>query len=247
MIHDVNWLDPSYGINPSYPGNSQFLRNLVNFTITGPRAAANKVLLFDFGTLNFYTFTGNWAGAKSVIESQGYITQQTTLRSVLSAIPSDVKMLILHAPTGTFTTTEVNALKAFIAQGGRILYIGENSGFQYTLTAADLLIAQMGGSTTSVGDCAFGTATVNPHPLTSGVTGTFNVACASRMNVGTGDVVLMRFGGSPIVVIVKVSTTPLVAPLRAEVPVALPGSSVRMLAPLDPDMDRTLGPGVKRP
>lgn len=249
MIHDVNWLDPTYGINASHPGNAQFLRNLVNFTITGPRAAANKVLLFDFGTLNFYTFTGNWAGAKTVIESQGYVTEQTTTRSVLSAIPSNVKMLILHAPSGTFSIAEVNALKAFIAQGGRILYIGENSGFQYTLTAANLLVGQMGGSTTSTGSCAFGTTTANSHPLTTGIavsgSTAFHVACASIMNTGTGDVVLMHFSGNPVVVIVKVNTIPLVAPLHAEREPSA-AAAIRQVAP-ESGFDRTLGPTGRKP
>lgn len=248
MIHDVNWLDPNYGINATYPGNTQFLKNLVNFTITGTRATANKVLLFDFGTLSSYNFTGNWAGAKAVIESQGYVTSQTTTRSVLSAIPSDVKMLILHAPTGTFSTAEVNALKSFISQGGRILYIGENSFFQYTLTAANLLVAQMGGSTTSNGACAFGLVTTVSHPLTTGVaasgSGSVNVACASTMTAGTGDVVLMTFGGSPVVVIVKVTTT-LLPLLRAEASARMP-SAVHQLAP-EPGIDRTLGPTGKPP
>jgi len=253
VIHDVNWLDPSYGINASYPSNSQFLRNLVNFTVpSGPRATANKILLFDFGTpvLTNYTFTGNWLAAKGVIESQGLVTAQTTTRSVLSSVPADVKMLILHGPTGTFSTTEVNALKTFIAQGGRVLYIGENSGFQYTLTAANLLIAQMGGSTTAVPGCAFGQTVAVAHPLTAGMTLSgalsLNVACASTMTAGAGDVVLIRdLSNNPLVVIVNVSTT--LIPVSVPAPVEVM-SSVRVDADAAADgIDRTAGPVVRRP
>ncbi len=142
----------------------------------------------------------------------------------------------------------MNALKLFISQGGRVLYIGENNGFQYTLTAANLLVAQMGGSTTSTGACAFGLVTTVSHPLTTGVaasgSGSVNIACASIMNTGTGDVVLMTYGGSAVVVIVKVTTTPLPT-LRAEATVRAP-SAVVQLAPV-PGIDRTLGPTGKPP
>jgi hypothetical protein len=64
------------------------------------------------------------------------------------------------------------------------------------------------------------------------------------MTPGTGDVVLMQFGSSAVVVIVKVTTTPL-AIVRAA-PLMETPAAVRHVAP-DAWVDRTLGPGVKPP
>jgi hypothetical protein len=229
VIHDVNWADNSYGT--PYAGNVQFMKNLVRYTIGGARAGASKVMLVDFQTLSYYNFDNNWSGFASVLSGEGYAAYNTTDRTNIASVPTDVKLVILHAPTNTFTVSEINGLKAYLAQGGRVLYIGENSGFQYTLDAANALLSAMGATTTSTGACSFGTVNVFPHQLTTGIAnGTFEVACASIINPGAGDYVLMRdTGGNAVAVVANVNTTPisggalvsLYARLRASAPVPM--------------------------
>lgn len=256
VIHDVNWGDNSYGI--PYAGNVQFMKNLVNFSIGGARASANKVMLLDFLTLSYYNFSGNWSGMASVFGSQGYTAYNTSDRTKLVTVPADVKVVILHLPSisNPITIPEINGIKAFLAQGGRVLYIGENSGFQYTLSEATSLLSAMGASTTATGSCAWGTVTVYPHQLTTGIANnTFNIACASIINPGAGDYVLMRdASGNAIAVVAHVNTTPIPPASIVAPPARLmtSGSPVAGAAPAGqvatPSPDPTLGaPGAKRP
>jgi hypothetical protein len=238
VVNDVNVFDNSNGW--PYPGNVQFATNLVTFTISGPRAAANKVLLFDFQTFGIdYTFTGNWTNWAGVITGLGLTIAQTTNRADLSAIAPDVKMLILHLPTGTFSTTEVNAMKAFIAQGGRILFIGENDFFTYAINAENALLAQMGATTVGVPSCYSGFTTPGtPHPLNTGVS-SWNVPCGSTITAGAGDIVLFGTPSAALAVIANVNTTPIVAAATRRSAPSAPTVAAPQLAP---GWDYTVGP-----
>lgn len=243
VLHDVNWADNSYG---NGAGNVQFKKNLVNFTIGGARAAANKVMLVDFGTLSYYNFSSNWSVFAATLLAEGYTGYNTTNRANLVSVPADVKVVILHVPSGSFTTSEVNGIKSFLAQGGRVLYIGENSGFQYTLNAANALLATMGATTGSSGACVYeALPTITAHQLTAGTTG-FTVNCASKVIPGSGDQVLMRDGsGNAIVVIANVNTTLIPAGSLVGGSIRVPDAPGPVVA--QPGVDATLGPMPRKP
>lgn len=206
VINDVNWGDIGlYKTGATYnsPGNAQFVRNLVGFTPTGVRSSATKVLLLDDHSAG-YNFTGKWSEMGRIITGLGYTTAQTSLHSDLNSIPADVKLVILSVPRYSFAVSEINGLKTFASQGGRILFIGENGGFySYGLALEDAFLANMGALMTNTGSCdaypwSYGVGNVNsvPHQLTTGIaatgTASFFMACASRINLGPNDFAFMR-------------------------------------------------------
>jgi hypothetical protein len=222
VINDINWADigltKSGGIY-NYPGNAQFVQNLVGFTPTGVRSSASKVLmLLDAGYQNqngmYASFSGDWSEVGNIITGAGYTTAQTTLHSDLINIPSDVKVLILMMPGNAFTTSETNGLKTFASQGGRILFIGENGGYYaYGLAVEDAFLASMGGLMTNTGSCDAPGVIVNsvPHQLTAGISasgaGGFYMNCVSDINLGPNDFALMTYGSSVVAAIAKINLT----------------------------------------
>ncbi|MFA6165660.1 MAG: hypothetical protein WC700_03520 [Gemmatimonadaceae bacterium] len=250
VIDDVNWADNGYGLSKygetfNYPGNAQFVRNLLNFTPSGARATANKVLLlYDRGQSN-YNFSSNWTNFAALLTSLGLTTSQTTLHSAAVPVPADVKLLIIHTPNTYFTITEINSLKSFAAQGGRILFIGENPAYYSNQALENTFIRAMGSPMTVVGDCAAPgeVLTSVSHALTSGVAATgsggFYSNCASHHTLhGTGDVALMKDAANRIIVsVLKLNYTPLVpslmAPIRALVEPVAPARAIRL--PGSPD------------
>ena len=245
VIDDVNWADNGYGLSGSYPGNAQFVRNLLNFTPSGSRASANKVLLLYDRGQSSYNFTSNWTNFASLLTGLGLTTAQTTLHSAVVPVAADVKLLIIHTPNTYFTITELNSLKSFAAQGGRILFIGENPAYYNNQALENTFIRAMGSPMTVVGDCAAPgeILTSVSHALTSGVaasgSGGFYSNCASYHTAhGAGDVALMKDAANRIIVsVLKVNYTPLVpslmAPIRALREPAAPARAIRL--PGSPD------------
>jgi hypothetical protein len=250
VIDDVNWADNGHGLSKSgatfnYPGNAQFVRNLLNYTPSGARASANKVLLLHDRGQSDYVFSSNWTNFAALLGSLGLTTTQTTLHSAVVPVPSDVKLVIIHTPGTYFTLTELNSLKSFAAQGGRILFIGENPAYYSNQTLENTFIRAMGSPMTVVGDCAapgeFLTSV--SHALTSGVaasgSGGFYSNCASYHTLhGAGEVALMKDAANRIIVsVLKINYTPLVpslmAPIRAVREPAAPERAIRL--PGSPD------------
>ena len=254
VLDDVNALDNSYGLGMSggsyiYPGNAQFVRNLVNFTPTGTRAAANKVLLINDRGNSDYIFTSQWSNFAALLGTLGLTTTQTSQHSAVTPVPDDVKMVILHTPGTYFSTSEINGLKSFASQGGRIFFMGENM-YYYTYQALEnAFIRAMGSPMTVVPDCAAWGEIVRSvaHPLTSGIaasgSGGFYEICASyHTALGTGDSELFIDSANRIVgSVLKINYTPsapaLMAPLRALRAAAAPKAAS---APAGQDL--TIGP-----
>jgi hypothetical protein len=231
VINDINWgdlgLQKSSGVY-SFPGNAQFVRNLVGFTTTGVRSSATKVLmLLDAGYqanvglyATFFGGSNDWAEVGNIITGEGYTTEQTTLHSDLGNIPSDVKVLILMMPGTAFATADINGLKTFASQGGRILFIGENYGYYgYGLANENAFLASMGALMTNTGACdATGvTVTSAPDQLTTGISATgpggFYMNCVSDIVLGPNDFSLMTYQGRVVAGIAKIDLT--LAPLGA--------------------------------
>ncbi len=207
VINDINWADiglyKSGGIY-AYPGNAQFVKNLVGFTTTGVRSSASKVLMlrdsvYQANNGGYASFTADWSEVGNIITGQGYTTVETLVHSDLINIPNDVKVVILMMPGNAFATPEINGLKTFASQGGRILFIGENGSYYgYGLSIEDAFLASMGALMTNTGSCDVQgefTVTSVPHQLTAGIAasgpGGFMMDCVSRMNLGPNDFALM--------------------------------------------------------
>ncbi len=222
VINDVNWGDNTYGLRISggiygYPGNAQLVRNLVGFTPMGVRSSATRVMMLH-DSYSSYSFAGNWSNMKSLIEGLGYSTVQVSLHSEMASIPGDVKLVILQTPgysgAAQFTVSEINGLKTFASQGGRILFIGENGGYYSRgLALEDAFLANMGAVMTNTGACDAPGVIVNsvPHQLTTGIaasgTGGVYMNCVSHMNLGPNDFALMNYGGVVVAAIAKIDYT----------------------------------------
>lgn len=259
VIDDVNAFDDNYGFamsGSSYlRGNPQFVKNLLNYTPTGARATASKALLVADRGNSDYTFSGyNWSKFAALLGSLGLTITQTTSHSVFAPVASDVKFIIIHTPATSFTTAEINGLKSFSAQGGRILFIGENNNYYHYQSLETTFLGAMGSSITVVPACAAWGEVVRSvsHPLTAGVpltgTGGFYQICSSyHTGHGANDTPLMYDASNRVVgTVVRVNTTPvlssLVAPLRAQR--ALEASPRTVTTPGSPDL--TIGPS-RRP
>ena len=233
VIDDVNWADNGLGLTMSgavflNPGNEKFVRNLVSFSTSGARSAANKVLLVNDRGNSDYIFTSNWSNFGSLLTSLGLTTTQTTLHSAFAPVANDVKLVIIHTPSLGFTTAQINGLRTFASEGGRILFIGENGGYYPYQSVENAFIFAMGSPMTSVGSCAAPGELVTSisHALTAGIAtsgaGGFYMNCASyHTGHGTGDVALMKDASNRVVVsVLKVNygtyLPSLMAPLRAQ-------------------------------
>jgi hypothetical protein len=181
---------------------------------------------------------------KSIFQGQGFTTTEASgpsAHSALLPIPSDVKLVVLNNPVYPFSTTEINSLKAFSSQGGRILFVGENPAYYYEGYRTGIenpLLAALGSSITVNGSCSapgeFITTTA--HQVTTGVAtsgaGSIYMNCASyHTGHGARDVAIGRDSYSRVMLsAVTVNTTPLPLP------------SLRAIVSPDEAAPRTLGP-----
>jgi hypothetical protein len=257
VIDDVNAFDDGNGLAKSGStfvyGNAQFLRNFLSFSTSGTRAGANRVLLLaDRGNYDYTLAGSNWYNFGALLTGLGLTWQQTSLHSVLTTVAPDVKFIIIHTPATYFSVTEINGLKAFAAQGGRILMVGENPAYYYYQAVETALLQGLGSSITIVGECAAWGEVVRSvtHPLTAGypATGTggfYQICSSSQTGHGANDTPLMYDSANRIVgTLIKVNTTPLPlalqAPLRAQRAMQAAPSAPRAGSP-----DMTMGPPRK--
>jgi len=218
VFNDVNLFDGTAAQNPN---NQLFYLNLVNYTASGPRASQTSVM-FYFGHSSLWFPAGVAAG--------GYMTG-FTVNSVFSEpltnIPSSYKVIFLWTPITPFSNDEVNALKQFSAEGGRVIFVGEHAGFYGSgIPIENALLQKMGAQMTNSGgffDCfgddGFPGFPVLPasrlntsHQIMHGLTG-LALACASEVIPGPNDFVLFRsFDGNHVLAgVAKIDLTPLPA------------------------------------
>ncbi len=246
VMNDINWGDiglSKSGANYSYPGNAQFVKNLVAFTPTGVRSSATNVLFFsDNPTGAAYTPTSSWPEVGNIITGLGYSTAVSTLHSDLNNIPSDVKLLMITMPGIPFAVSEINGLKTFASQGGRIIFFGENGGYySFGLPLENAFLASMGALMTNTGACDAPGVIVNsvPHQLTTGISasgpGGFYMNCVSHINLGPNDFALMTEIGTGLVMagIAKIDYTLLPLPSRSLAPPSVDGIAAQQLRNAD--------------
>lgn len=245
VINDMNVFDVTRMTQDA--GNRQFAVNLVNFSTTGSRGNGT-IVMYDrgrasscfFGVSSECADPGN-AVLDSVIMAQGFTITKVDTMASWTAIPPGVKVIFLWNPTIPYTRNDINGFKQFAAQGGRIVFVGEHSGF-YLQTGIDTenqFLADMGSQFTNVGAVIGCSETlpanqIQAHQTTAGLT-SITIACASQALPGPNDFpLLFESTGLAVAGVAKISTVPLPAPETAP-PVATP-------VPARPVVD-----GVNRP
>jgi uncharacterized protein YjdB len=218
VINDLNAFDD---IIISEANNATFFKNLVAFTPVGARAAATKVL-FQYGhgsqcALDFCSpsvTTQLRAGFASV----GITASINDNSAFVGVIPSDVRVVFLMVPTTHYSVTEVNNLKSFAAGGGRIVFIGEQSGYYLGTAVENALFPQLGSEMSisngqvACSNSAIDAAHIRSHSTTTGVS-SLTLPCSAGMSLGPNDyaIALGQVGLSsaflPVIAVVKVDIT----------------------------------------
>jgi hypothetical protein len=222
VIEDSNMFD-NRAMNSA--GNLQFARNLVNFFSPLPRGAATVLQLdcgrpglgvadnSDYCNLDMSTF-------RTTVTNAGYLVRQTSSSSgSLTVIPADVKVLMLVTPCQDFTAAEVNAIRQFVAQGGRAILVGEWTDFLGDCRAVEnQLLQNLGSSLVSVdgalecdGQVASITATaIRSHQITTQVNALTSF-CSAELLPGAGDdgIIYDRTNTRVLAALTTVSTTAL--------------------------------------
>jgi hypothetical protein len=161
----------------------------------------------------------------SVITAAGNTIVKFDTYTPISNIPSTVKLIILWMPLIPYDATEINALKRFAGEGGRILFIGERLGFygDAGLALENQFMADMGAQMVNLGaefDCndyfATPAASLRSHPLLQGVA-SVAYACASEIQPGPNDFPLFfdTTNQHVLAAVAKIDLTPLPAGVRA--------------------------------
>jgi len=260
VFNDTNILDDE-GMDDDFdsdsssnPNNKKLVRNLVGFTGTGSHVSGT-VVQFDCGRSSGFThpcdstndFSTNTM--KSEIVAAGFTVSVVNSSSgSITSIPSNVKVLFLWLPKVAFTGVEINALKQFASNGGRIVFVGEFPSFYGSSNitgVANPLLKDLGGKSTILTGSSFdsgftkvGASSINTspgHQVTTGLTGIEHAATAA-MTVDSGDTVLWKdaAGSNNVAAAVKIDTSkqlPTAAPTLTSIspnPVVAGQSAVTM-------------------
>ncbi|WP_240695322.1 ABC transporter [Thermus caldilimi] len=218
VFNDINPFDDTGMANPN---NQLMVKNLVVYTTAGPRNDGTKVL-FDRGRQSRCGGTGECSDPslttmRSVIQAQGFsIEELNSTQESITAIAPEVKVIFLWNPRETFTNAEINVLKAFAAEGGRVVFIGEWQGYYDAITLENDFLGKMGAVMTNIGeavDCGYNTlpgTSLRPHQITQGMTDV-TIACSSVLVPGPNDYPLYYDSTNTRVLsaVATIDTTPL--------------------------------------
>ncbi|MBV6522639.1 MAG: hypothetical protein MNPFHGCM_02787 [Gemmatimonadaceae bacterium] len=232
VVNDINPFDANGMMDPN---NQLFVSNLVNFTTAGPRNSAKEVV-WDRGRFAVcYVFGNNECNdsnmgiARSVITGAGYTivdieSNAGTLDDIFQASGANWKEIWLWTPMEAFDHDEINALKQFASEGGRVLYVGEWLGYypQQGIDIENQFLLDMGAVMTNTGgavDCGYNVvplSSLRPHQITTGLTG-LTMACSSILIPGTQDFPLYYDQTNTHVLsgVATIDVTPISLPTRA--------------------------------
>lgn len=231
VVNDMNLFDYQ---RMAQAGNQRFVRNLVSFTGTGPRAAATRVVVDRGRNAPCFVATSECGDAShrrfdAAITGAGLsITKYDDVRSY-AEIPSDVKVVFLFTPRVAFTPADAAGLRQFAAEGGRIVLLGEHLRFYGSagIAVQNALLQQLGTGTSSVGaqiDCSNKTlpaSSLRPHQTTAGIE-SMVVSCLSRLVPGPTDAAILysSTGSDVIGVAARIGAAPPVAARAGTAPAA---------------------------
>ena len=201
------------------PNNQRFVRNLAAFT-AGSRAAGNAIVMDVSRAGASPSCFG--AAAQGVVGALGYTF--TTSSTAIGPLPANVRTVILCLPRSSYGPVEINNLKQFVAEGGRVIFVGEHISFYGTtgFTAENKFFADMGAATTVTP--AFIDCVSSAHPaywvlsppslratsLTAGMS-QVTMACSSTLTLGPADVALYYddTNSEVLAAVSRVSITPM--------------------------------------
>ncbi len=250
VFNDLNVFDNN---GMSIEDNHTLVRNLVTFGGSGPRSTGT-VVWWDNGrsTNCSWCIPGTLTTTAGVIQGEGLSIQQIYSSSgSLVNIPSNVRVIFLWMPNVYYTWQEINALKTFAQEGGRIVFIGEHGSYYSGFHVENRFFSDMGSQMTVQGaflDCGFNTLPADrilPGQVTEGMT-QYRMACSSRLYPGPDDVALILSRQLPDAVIVAqgaIDFTHLPPPAETTAPVLTPPLTMpptRVQVVVDPDGSGTI-------
>lgn len=234
VFNDINFLSDY----TSLPGNRRFIANLATFQNNLPRGDGTQVLHeLSHGSLCIQLECSPLGGLQAIdtiFFNRGFqVAVFDTISRLPATIPPQVKLMILWVPSRAYDTLEINTLKAFAAEGGRILYLGERLPYygQFNIDSVEnRFFREMGAQLSNTGaDVALAAPYIVPksgirtHQTTTGVD-SLGFSAASIVVPGANDFALVidtpAGQGSVLGALAKIDLTPLpppVAPVRAMV------------------------------
>ncbi|HJU87118.1 MAG TPA: hypothetical protein VJ788_07115 [Gemmatimonadota bacterium] len=229
VFNDVNVFDNT---GMSDPDNVVLVRNLVDFTTSRPRGAGTEVWVDCRSSVSTGSHGGcqNPSTFRSTIEGQDLILVDV-FEGSLEDLPPEVKVIFLWIPSEPYPTSEVNALKRFAAEGGRVIFVGENAGFygccfalQNNLLEAFGATLRNSGGIFHAGYFQLPQSALRPHQITEGVA-TLTIAASSEIVLGPGDFALYFDATEAHVLsgVATIDTLPIAAQLAASRSVRIHG------------------------
>ena len=227
VFNDQNTFDNTSALNPD---NRTFYRNLTK--LAGGSRAAGTVVWIDVGR-NSVSAGGLGSTAEGEFSGEGLTTTPVSTSSgTLTSIPANVRVFFLWLPTVAFTTAEINTLKAFVAEGGVLIYNGEYFGF-YGSAGRDTenqFLSDMGSGLQMQPDQHTSGYTLLPasslgtHPATAGMNSLTIAASASLLPLSSATPIFFDPSGTHLLgAATPVSVTPL--------PLGGPAPAPRLIAP----------------
>lgn len=232
VFNDMNLWDNNYGFPQGGANQGQFVVNLISFTGTGARASQNGFLFYrGHGSIcaSSECSASNESRMTDTLQAHGYVAISDTTSALTKPIDPTVKVFLILTPAVPFTNAEINILKQFAAEGGRIVYSGEHGGYygSYVGPVENAFFAQMGAqltNTSAMVNCSgfvVPQSSIRPHQVTAGLTG-LAIPCASGINLGPNDYALVydQAGTTIVGAVAKIDLTP----LPESTPVRVPSS-----------------------
>lgn len=202
VFNDINVFDAGAMLNPN---NVLLVQNLVNYTSSGPRGA-NTQVVWDRGRVatcgplgNNECDNSNMGTTRNTITGAGLSIVDISsngddLDDLMAANGANWKEIWLWTPNVAFTVDEVNALKQFADEGGRVVFIGEWQGYYPPsgIALENQFLLDMGAVMTNTGgavDCGYNTVaptSLRAHQITTGLTN-LTMACSSVLIPGPSD------------------------------------------------------------
>lgn len=214
VFNDINMFDNTAMGDAD---NVRLVQNLINFSTSGQRNDGNTVLIDQGRNSQCQCGSNLWDTFEATITNDGFTIETiSSTPGSLTNIGEDVKVVFLLLPTVAYTVAEVNTLKAFAAQGGRIIFVGEHEDYYSGIGVENQFLADMGAVLTNTGgskDCGYNVipSTSNrEHPIMEGVV-EITMGCASAIEPGPNDFALFYDTSNTFVLagVARIDTTPI--------------------------------------
>lgn len=258
VLNDINVVDNGGSVN------APFFRNLINFSAPGPRAKQTGFLIYRGNgskcQLEGFCLATNWGVplASALVGTGFQIIDENNTGARLTSIAPNVKAIMLLNPTVAFENSEINVLKQFASEGGRVIFVGEHFGYYgaYIDPVENTFLQKMGAVLRNPGNAGrnpgngvyacSGTVTgsgIRQHQLTTGLTAVA-FACSTEVELGPNDFAVLTYVDQGfervLVATAKVDLTPLPVGVILN---RVPSRSIRP-APASAPRIPPAGPGV---